>query len=191
MKPSDLIVICKPQPNGSAEPPQYFFYRGSLKGLTPASVDVLPKYEAIDDSPSANRYVLPYEHGWLLEFRRLGKGLQRWAVFAQDGKLFLDDGERRLDLAPTALPVQVRRWFFFSRVQVNETAMSRPERFWIYTPVSRLLLSDPAGEPDECEPLVEVFGQLATAQGYEQWLQRWSSGLAHRSTGLKVLGAAA
>lgn len=180
------VVVCKPQPAGSASQDEFYLYSGSLESLTRVNGDQLSTYEAIDDAPTPNVYRLPYQHGWLLEFRRLFAGIQRWVVFAQDGRLYLDNGSQVRSFGDGEVTAQVRRFSCLVRVRVTSRSSPIAEKFWVQFPFSRLIFWDPVVDANECEPLCDIFTELATPEGRALWTQRWTSGHAFRSTALTV-----
>lgn len=180
----ERLVICKPQPAGSAQPDEFYWYSGSPTSLVRLHPDHAPKYEAIDDGDPPNVYRLPYQHGWLLEFQRLFGQLSRWIVFARGGKLYLDTGSSVLSTTDGDVTVRVRRFGCLVRVRVSLRSADRVEQFWIRIPLVRLVFWDPVVSVDECEPVCDLFGEMQTPGGMECWRERFSSGVAHRSTAL-------
>lgn len=178
------LVICKPTPAGSTWPDEHYSYSGSHASLVRLSREQVPQYEAVDDGDPPNVYQLPYQHGWLLEFRPLFRPANRWIVFARDGKLYLDDGSSVLSISDEDVTVRVRRFGCLVRVRVALRAARRAEQFWIRIPLMRLIFWDPVVSVDQCEPVCELFGDMQELAGMECWRERFSSGVAHRSNAL-------
>lgn len=181
------LVVCNPQPAGDSRPREFYLYSGSPASLARLHPDQVRKYEAIDDGDPPRVCQLPYVHGWLLEFRRLFGGVTRWVVFARAGKLHLDTGSAVVSITDGEVMVRVRRFGCLVQVRVFEPASNAADRFWIRIPLVRLIFWDPVVSADECEPVSHLFSEMETAGGMEWWRERFSSGIAHRSTALKFV----
>jgi hypothetical protein len=179
------LVICKPQPAGSASAEEFYLYDGSIASMKPIQPGDLNHYEVIDDAPQPNVYRLPYQHGWLLEFRPLLRKPRRWVVFARDRSIYLDTGSLVRCVTDGQVVVRIRRYGCLVSARLSGTGLPS-EAFWIRIPLSRLLFWDPVVPVDQCEPLCDIFSELRTVEGQARWAERWTTGRAFRSTGLSV-----
>ncbi|MCW7536556.1 hypothetical protein OOT46_01625 [Aquabacterium sp. A7-Y] len=181
------LVIRKPRPAGSRARERFFAYSGSIAGLLEMQRSEIDTYEAVDAAHGGELRRLPYEHGWLLDFRRLFKGRQRWVVYGREGRLYIDLGAEMHGIGPSRLSFRVQRFGCLLRVSIHRGSSRRVERFWAWFPFGRLLLRDAGVSGDACEPLCELFKEIAVPGGRSLWAIRWSSGVAHRDSGLSLL----
>jgi hypothetical protein len=184
----DALVLQKASPNGAVQADSFFWYSGHLRGLTPIPKGAVPTYRAkCDDDPTI--YELPVANGWLLEFRTLrGWVLERWAVYARNGEVYLDTGAESLNLTVTKPQISVTRVLNLVKIAIRcEGAMKYS--FWVITPPIRFFFADPVSPSSQCEPIGFILEQLATSQGRKEWSERWTKGFSHLNVGMLTLNA--
>lgn len=180
------IVICKPLPAGEAGQDEHFLYAGSIASVVPLARTDVPTYEAIDDGDPPGRYVLPIQQGWLVEFRRMFAGIERWVAYASEGAIYLDSGAWVRNVSAGEVVVKARLFGCFVRVHVAGPGLP-DEVFWTRFSLLRWVFFDPVCEKEECEPLCALFTVLSTAEGHRRRVEFWMKGYGHVSEALTVV----
>lgn len=177
---SGPIFLVKPRPVGSGMRVEHFVYDGSLGTLKAVPETDIPHFAAVDDG--GNDYSFPLENGWLLEFRRIGRGLVRWAIFAVDGQLYVDMGDGPV-LLTDADSIQARLVGCLVLVRLRKPFQS--ESFLVRFPWTRTWFVDGDTKVSEVEPLCDIVAQLKQPNGIRLWANRWTSGKAIRSLAIR------
>lgn len=180
------LILCRPNPAGAAQEEEFFLYRpGRIDQITRIANDVVPTILVEDDSGARCR--IRRQNGWLVDFTRVGHSIETWAVFAKDAALHVQTPTRLYDLGREQLAVGIRRFGFFARVSIKTAGRDRPEVNWIRFPWWRTWFIDGDTRPEECDPFCDLFNELATEEGRNAWLERWTSGLAVRNTAIHAV----
>ncbi len=177
------LTLCKPQPAGDCKPDEYFSYSGNLESCEKIANENVPKYKAVDDS--GNQYQLPYENGWLIEFKRLFGKKERWVIFAYNEMIYVDTGNGLYCFSNGEIKIDAKMIFCFAKVTASFSSGKNDMQFWIKFPWLRTWFIDGDTKVEECEPLCDIFQELSTNDGVSLWTSRWTSGIAVRSSAIK------
>lgn len=173
--------LTQPSPAGSSIDTKYFRYDKSLGSIKQIVKSEVPTFEAVDDAQ--NLYRLPVENGWLLNFVRFGGRRERWAIFADDNKIYIDRGGEPLQVHHSEI-FDVR--VFGCLALIKMMGPLGPETIVTRFSWSRTWFIDGDTSAYECEPIADILYRLKK-DGLYQWAERWTTGKVVSSKALTPL----
>jgi hypothetical protein len=156
-----------------AEQERYYSYAGDLDNIVELSEADRPKYWVVSDGGS--RHQLVRENGRLLTpITLLGKKL-RFAIFANEGAIWFDDGNSIRNLSTKEVAVTTKTYFFVMKITIANQQDAHPIVYWCKCRPIRGF-SDEYGDFVH-EPIHEIMSEVNGSE-HATWLQRWTTGAA-------------